>query len=452
MKTLLLAPLGVLIFFCAITAKAQTPAPCEEPYPQVQNLQASVESQSVELTWDPILGSLGCRVQLRQVGNTAWQTATVIQPDLDAFSISGSFLEYQTDYEARVACGCSTNPVIIGPYSEIVSFSSGTTGQQVPCENPYPEVLNPSSAPSAENDAIVLSWEPIPQSAGCQIEYSLVEGGVLNTAQVFESELSSFSIPEGDLIPNQDYQWRVRCGCSLNPLVVGPWIEFQEFNSGEIGFDCPNLDANIGDVCDDGDESTLNDSVTANCECIGINLCPDQIPEGTVCNPLTGRIWMDRNLGASRVALSPSDEEAYGDFYQWGRGSTEFTIVSSSPFDWSNPQNNNYWQGEDGINNPCPQGFRVPTDAEWEEERLTWVANNRSGAFASALKLPAAGLRNPTNGVVFFAGSHGNYWSSTVDLAGCCTLGACALNFLSNTAYQDAWSRGSGFCVRCIQD
>ena len=30
-----------------------------------------------------------------------------------------------------------------------------------------------------------------------------------------------------------------------------------------------------------------------------------------------GQVWMDRNLGASRVATSFDDEEAYGDLYQW---------------------------------------------------------------------------------------------------------------------------------------
>lgn len=33
----------------------------------------------------------------------------------------------------------------------------------------------------------------------------------------------------------------------------------------------------------------------------------------------TGRVWMDRNLGASSVATSSNDAEAYGDLYQWGR-------------------------------------------------------------------------------------------------------------------------------------
>ena len=38
-----------------------------------------------------------------------------------------------------------------------------------------------------------------------------------------------------------------------------------------------------------------------------------------VTNPITGRTWMDRNLGATRAATSPTDEEAYGSFFQWGR-------------------------------------------------------------------------------------------------------------------------------------
>ena len=33
----------------------------------------------------------------------------------------------------------------------------------------------------------------------------------------------------------------------------------------------------------------------------------------------TGKVWMDRNLGAGRVATSSTDTEAYGDLYQWGR-------------------------------------------------------------------------------------------------------------------------------------
>jgi len=51
----------------------------------------------------------------------------------------------------------------------------------------------------------------------------------------------------------------------------------------------------------------------------------------------TGRIWLDRNLGASRVALSPTDTQAYGDYFEWGRPADghEKQIVSGSSSDFT---------------------------------------------------------------------------------------------------------------------
>ncbi len=42
-------------------------------------------------------------------------------------------------------------------------------------------------------------------------------------------------------------------------------------------FDCPNLGANIGDACDDGNPNTQNDAVQANCVCVGVPIfdCPN---------------------------------------------------------------------------------------------------------------------------------------------------------------------------------
>jgi hypothetical protein len=37
-----------------------------------------------------------------------------------------------------------------------------------------------------------------------------------------------------------------------------------------------------------------------------------------VTNPATGKIWMDRNLGATQVATSSTDANSFGDLYQWG--------------------------------------------------------------------------------------------------------------------------------------
>ncbi len=45
------------------------------------------------------------------------------------------------------------------------------------------------------------------------------------------------------------------------------------------GFDCPDLEADFGDPCDDGDDDTINDQITGDCECAGTptpsTLCGD---------------------------------------------------------------------------------------------------------------------------------------------------------------------------------
>ncbi|MDO5976708.1 FISUMP domain-containing protein [Flavivirga jejuensis] len=182
----------------------------------------------------------------------------------------------------------------------------------------------------------------------------------------------------------------------------------------------------------------------------------------------TGKIWMDRNLGASQVATSSNDADAYGDLYQWGRAadghesrtsSTTATlatsdtpghgdfITNSSPADWRSSQNDNLWQGVSGTNNPCPSGYRLPTEAEWGNERTSWDSNNSAGAFASPLKLPVAGYRRSSSGSLYNVGSYGLYWSSTVS-----GTNASTLYFLSSDAYMNSYGRAYGFSVRCLKD
>ena len=189
-----------------------------------------------------------------------------------------------------------------------------------------------------------------------------------------------------------------------------------------------------------------------------------------VTNPTTGKTWMDRNLGASQAATSSTDANSYGDLYQWGRGadghqcrtspttatlsSTDqpghgdfITNSSSSPYDWRSPQNDNLWQGVNGVNNPCPSGYRLPTNAELDSERSSWSQNNSLGAFASPLKLPMAGSRGNSSGSLFDVGTFGRYWSSTVN-----GTDANDLDFLSSFAVMGGNSRALGLSVRCLKE
>jgi uncharacterized protein (TIGR02145 family) len=182
-----------------------------------------------------------------------------------------------------------------------------------------------------------------------------------------------------------------------------------------------------------------------------------------------GKCWKDRNLGASRVATSSTDTAAYGDLYQWGRlgdghqnrnstnvatnsendvpGHPNFIPEPFTPRDWRAPQNDNLWQGLGGVNNPCPQGFRLPTESEWEIERVSWSSNDAAGAFASPLKLVVAGFRTYINGAVGNVGSYGYYWSRSVHGSDARTL-----YFSSGNYNIYSSNRASGFSVRCLKD
>jgi len=137
------------------------------------------------------------------------------------------------------------------------------------------------------------------------------------------------------------------------------------------------------------------------------------------------------------VPLSSSDTPGHGDFIK----------NSSAPYDWRSPKNDNLWQGISGTNNPCPNGYRLPTEAELDAERQSWSSNNAAGAFASPLKLTLAGVRGYNIGSLANVGSNGVYWSSTVD--GTYSQG---LYFSSGVAVMVKYYRAYGFSLRCIKE
>jgi len=184
-----------------------------------------------------------------------------------------------------------------------------------------------------------------------------------------------------------------------------------------------------------------------------------------VTNAITGKVWMDRNLGATQVATSSTDANSYGDLYQWGRlkdghqcrtsSTTSTASKDNTPMhgdfitssgDWRSVQNDNLWQGVSGINNPCPSGYRLPTEAEFTSESGTWGSSNLAGAFGSVLKLPAAGGRNGTTGALYQVGTNGSYWSSSIN-----GTGSRGPGIEAGMAYYTT-PRAFGLSVRCIKN
>ena len=215
--------------------------------------------------------------------------------------------------------------------------------------------------------------------------------------------------------------------------------------------------------------NTVTFTTPANTYPSGSVFCNGQQTEVVaVLSPTTNRYWMDRNLGASRSATDPNDEAAYGDLYQWGRFSDGHqcrnnSVVLTGPVagdrpsvsnngvfvqvtnvgDWRTVSDNSLWEGINARNNPCPFGFRLPTNTEYQAEINTGVS-----LLNSPLKLTLAGFRNAQNASFGSVGVYAYYWTSSVT-----NNSSYMFSFFQNQgrADQDV-ARAYGFSVRCIKD
>ncbi len=196
----------------------------------------------------------------------------------------------------------------------------------------------------------------------------------------------------------------------------------------------------------------------------------------TVTSPDTGRVWLDRNLGASQVCTSSTDSACYGDLYQWGRatdghesrtstntstlattitpGSNTFITNVTSPHNWTTADSDgssrtSAW-ADGGSNDICPAGFSVPTEAELTADTIsatTTDITNSATAFSSFLKIPVAGYHSPVGGGLEVVGSFAFLWSRSANGSNS--------GFLDVNSSQGQFSnnsRANALSVRCIKD
>ncbi len=183
----------------------------------------------------------------------------------------------------------------------------------------------------------------------------------------------------------------------------------------------------------------------------------------TVTSKVTGRVWMALDLGQTKKPQDYGDKNAPGSLYQWGRGTDGHESRTSELSDEvisatgksSKFITEHTWFSEDmypggdwnALNNPCPDGFVVPTVEEFLDEYPDGApvdyADNVLGIGGSF------GTRSAPTGEVW--GSETNpgtiYW--TADLEG---YNAHNIQLFPGEALHDgAGDPGYGLSVRCIK-
>jgi len=190
-----------------------------------------------------------------------------------------------------------------------------------------------------------------------------------------------------------------------------------------------------------------------------------------VITTATGKTWLMVNLGATAIPTSPTDDAGYGYLYQWGRNTDGHqvirpTISGTTTTSSSTPQVSNgglfiingwysgatgienFWIGNNGVNNPCPTGIHVPNQADLQAEIAKWQSLGKTPF--EYMYLTLSGQRLYNDGNLQYVGTRGYYWISPGQ-SGTTNFLVLYSNNSTNNVGNNAL-RGNGMAVRCIKN
>ncbi len=217
--------------------------------------------------------------------------ALLVEEELDPIA-PGAYLVFAGvfDLAAGAYCSFTENEMII----EVLAANDPICNPVPPCTVPYPQVTGTAS--TTLPNGILLTWNPIPGSLGCQIQGGLASGGPQELFQVIQPALSQFFIPQGQLTAGQTYRWRVRCGCSFT--VGGPFTPYSNFTWNPGGGRAQGL--TVQEFAHRYDGKTFATPETGFRGVIGVDL--DHVPSITL---MEGNKELRKRLPAVEIVKTP---------------------------------------------------------------------------------------------------------------------------------------------------
>ena len=263
------------------------------------------------------------------------------------------------------------------------------------------------------------------------------------------------------------------CGCSVKSTLTAPpyngWLTFMCYNLGA-------KDMSITEQMNYTTTSTADSTVYGNLYQWG------RIADGHQFR--NSQSYLTNGTGSQSSPVADANLDANGQVKSTFTAYGKFIKNNVSPKDWHVTRNDNLWDFSIyPSNNPCPEGWRVPTQTEvlsiingdtiqvnsilaagyTATSGNKWVWSNTptpgclitpSGSNAPTLFLPAAGVRNADDSSLTGlglagVGLGGYYWWSTPRAGGYTNR----LQF-TNSGMQMNWDsfRANGFSVRCVTE
>ena len=189
----------------------------------------------------------------------------------------------------------------------------------------------------------------------------------------------------------------------------------------------------------------------------GVSPVGGTINYGTVHTSLSGesKCWITQNLGAQHQASGATDASAASAGWYW-----QFNRKQGYKYDSATRTPNTAWasagtETSDWFpdNDPCTlllgSAWRLPTISEWAAvDRNGGNWSSYTSAYASELKLHAAGYLFYLSGGLTTRGTAGLFWSSTVNTA---STGQYYYTDGSNANTENS-NKANGYSVRCLRD